>query len=118
MILKKLLKAIMPSREKTSHQSQQMNQPEKQQDQKTQARDNLPAGKHGRKEPIKVGENQFVDDGSEATGKEFETPDIAPTPRRKPVKMVEVVCNTCGKKEEINPAYKAGTYHRCSRCVG
>lgn len=81
-------------------------------------RDDLPAGKHGRKEPIKVGENQFVDDGSEATGKEFETPDIAPTPRRKPVKMVEVVCNTCGKKEEINPAYKAGTYHRCSRCVG
>ena len=81
-------------------------------------RDTLPAGKYGRKETIQVGENQFVDDGSEAIGKEFETPDIAPTPRRKPVKMVEVVCNTCGKKEEINPAYKTGTYHRCSRCVG
>ena len=84
----------------------------------TMKRDSLPAGKYGRKETIQVGENQFVDDGSEATGKEFETPDIAPTPRRKPVQMVEVVCHACGKKEEINPAYKTGSYHRCARCVG
>ena len=84
----------------------------------TMKRENLPAGQYGRKESIQVGENQFVDDGIEATGKEFETPDIAPTPRRKPVQMVEVVCNSCGAKEEINPAYKTGTYHRCSRCVG
>ncbi len=81
-------------------------------------RNSLPAGKYGRKETIQVGENQFVDDGSEAVGKEFETPDIAPTPRRKPVQMVEVVCHACGKKEEINPAYKTGSYHRCARCVG
>tara|TARA_R100001082_G_scaffold102614_1_gene72858 strand:+ start:2908 stop:3363 length:456 start_codon:yes stop_codon:yes gene_type:complete len=81
-------------------------------------RNSLPAGKYGRKETIQVGENQFVDDGSEAVGKEFETPDIAPTPRRKPVQMVEVVCHACGKKEEINPAYKTGNYHRCARCVG
>jgi len=81
-------------------------------------RNSLPAGKYGRKETIQVGENQFVDDGSEAVGKEFETPDIAPTPRRKPIQMVEVVCHACGKKEEINPAYKTGNYHRCARCVG
>jgi|TARA_B100000131_G_C17872191_1_gene514671 hypothetical protein len=81
-------------------------------------RDNLPVGKYGRKETIQVGENQFVDDGTEAVGKEFETPKIAPTPRRKPVKMIEVVCHACGKKEEVNPAYKTGNYHRCARCVG
>jgi len=84
----------------------------------TMKRDSLPAGKYGRKERIQVGENQFVDDGSESTGKEFETPEIAPTPRRKPVQMIEVVCHACGKKEEINPAYKTGSYHRCARCVG
>ena len=84
----------------------------------TMKRSALPAGKYGRKETIQVGENQFVDDGSEAVGKEFETPDIAPTPRRKPVQMIEVTCHACGKKEEINPAYKTGTYHRCARCVG
>tara|TARA_R110000751_G_scaffold276860_2_gene378072 strand:- start:5012 stop:5422 length:411 start_codon:yes stop_codon:yes gene_type:complete len=76
------------------------------------------AGEHGRKEPIQVGENQFVDDGLEATGEEFKTPEVNLTPRRKPIQMVEVTCNSCGSKEEINPAYKTGTYHRCSRCVG
>lgn len=81
-------------------------------------RDPPAAGKHGRKESIEVGENQFVDDGSESQGKEFETPEINPTPRRKPIQMVEVICNSCGRKEEINPAYKTGSYHRCSRCVG
>ena len=81
-------------------------------------RDNLPVGKYGRKETIQVGENQFVDDRTEAVGEEFDTPDINLTPRRPPVKMIEVVCNACGRKEKINPAYKTGSYHRCSRCVG
>tara|TARA_A100001201_G_scaffold26123_1_gene29149 strand:- start:4003 stop:4455 length:453 start_codon:yes stop_codon:yes gene_type:complete len=84
----------------------------------TMKRESLPAGQYGRKEPIQVGENQFVDDRSEAVGEEFDTPDVKLTPRRPPVKMVEVTCNTCGRKEEINPAYKTGSYHRCSRCVG
>ena len=84
----------------------------------TMKRDSLPAGKYGRKETIQVGENQFVDDGSEATGEEFKTPEVNPTPRRKPIQMLEVICNSCGRKEEINPAYKTGSYHRCSRCVG
>jgi len=84
----------------------------------TMKRESLPAGQYGRKESIQVGENQFVDDRSEAVGEEFDTPDVRLTPRRPPVKMVEVTCNTCGRKEEINPAYKTGSYHRCSRCVG
>ena len=84
----------------------------------TMKRDSLPAGQYGRKEAIQVGENQFVDDRTEAVGEEFDTPDINLTPRRPPVKMIEVVCNACGRKEKINPAYKTGNYHRCSRCVG
>ena len=84
----------------------------------TMKRESLPAGQYGRKESIQVGENQFVDDRSEAVGEEFDTPDVRLTPRRPPVKMVEVTCNMCGRKEKINPAYKTGSYHRCSRCVG
>ena len=84
----------------------------------TMKRDSLPAGQYGRKEAIQVGENHFVDDRTEAVGEEFDTPDINLTPRRPPVKMIEVVCNACGRKEKINPAYKTGSYHRCSRCVG
>ena len=84
----------------------------------TMKRDSLHAGQYGRKEAIQVGENQFVDDRTEAVGEEFNTPDVNLTPRRPPVKMIEVVCNACGRKEKINPAYKTGSYHRCSRCVG
>jgi len=74
--------------------------------------------KYGRRQSIQVGENKFVDNGTEAKGAEFETPDVPLTPRRSPVKMVEVTCHNCGKKEEINPRYKVGTYHRCSECLG
>jgi len=84
----------------------------------TMRRDKLPAGQYGRREAIKVGENQFVDDRTEAVGEEFETPDIKPTTRRPPIKMIEVTCNVCGRKENINPAYKTGSYHRCGRCLG
>tara|TARA_R100000908_G_C3750736_1_gene145339 strand:+ start:2107 stop:2565 length:459 start_codon:yes stop_codon:yes gene_type:complete len=72
--------------------------------------------KFGRKEPIQVGENQFMDDGVEA--KDVTTPDVPRTKRRPPVKLIEVSCHVCGTKEEINPAYKSGTFHRCGRCVG
>ena len=74
--------------------------------------------KYGRRQSIQVGENKFVDNGTEAKGAEFETPDVPLTPRRSPVQMVEVTCHNCGKKEEINPRYKVGTYHRCSECLG
>ena len=74
------------------------------------------SGKYGKQEPIVVGENQFVDDGTEAT--DITTPDVGRTTRRPPVKMVEVQCHACGEKEMINAQYKSGEFHRCGKCVG
>jgi len=74
------------------------------------------SGKYGKHEPIVVGENQFVDDGVEAT--DITTPDVERTTRRPPVKMVEVQCHACGEKEMINAQYKSGEFHRCGKCVG
>ena len=73
-------------------------------------------GKYGKSEPIVVGENQFIDDGTEAT--DITTPDVGRTTRRPPVKMVEVKCHACGEKEMINAQYKSGEFHRCGKCVG
>ena len=72
--------------------------------------------KYGRKESIEVGENQFIDDGTES--KDITTPEVARTKRRPPVKVIKVKCHACGGEEEINAAYKTGTYHRCGKCVG
>lgn len=77
-----------------------------------------PKSSHGKKEKVVAGENQFVDDGSEFKGEEFETPDLQLTPRRSPAQLVEVKCHVCGQAETINPAYKVGTFHRCGRCLG
>tara|TARA_R110000824_G_scaffold368171_1_gene557459 strand:+ start:419 stop:844 length:426 start_codon:yes stop_codon:yes gene_type:complete len=71
---------------------------------------------HGKREPIVVGENQFVDDGTE--DKDITTPDVGRTTRRPPVKMVEIQCHACGGKEMINAQYKSGEFHRCGKCVG
>ena len=71
---------------------------------------------YGKREPIVVGENQFIDDGTEAT--DIETPDVGRSTRRPPVKMVEVKCHACGEKEMINAQYKSGEFHRCGKCVG
>jgi len=71
---------------------------------------------HGKREPIVVGANQFVDDGMEAS--DITTPDVGRTTRRPPVKMVEVQCHACGEKEMINAQYKSGEFHRCGKCVG
>ena len=70
---------------------------------------------HGKREPIVVGKNQFVDDGTEDT--DITTPEVKPTPRRPPVELVEVACHICGEKEEVNPKYKSGQFHRCGKCV-
>ena len=70
---------------------------------------------YGKREPIVVGENQFIDDGTEAT--DIETPDVGRSTRRPPVKMVEVKCHACGEKEVINAQYKSGEFHRCGKCV-
>ena len=72
--------------------------------------------KHGKSEPIVVGENQFVDDGTEDM--DIKTPDVGRTTRRPPVKMVEVQCHVCNGKEMINAQYKSGEFHRCGKCVG
>jgi hypothetical protein len=72
--------------------------------------------KYGKREPIVVGENQFIDDGTEDT--DVTTPDVGRTTRRPPVKMVEVQCHACGGKEMINAQYKSGEFHRCGKCVG
>ena len=74
--------------------------------------------KFGRREAIQIGENTFVDDRTEATEEELKTPEVGRTPRRKGISLVEVKCHVCGKTEEINPAYKTGSYHRCDKCVG
>ena len=72
--------------------------------------------KYGKREAIVVGENQFVDDGTEAS--DVTTPDVGRTTRRPPVKMVEVRCHVCSGKEMINAQYKSGEFHRCGKCVG
>ena len=71
---------------------------------------------HGKREPIVVGKNQFVDDGTEDM--DIKTPDVGRTTRRPPVKMVEVQCHVCNGKEMINAQYKSGEFHRCGKCVG
>jgi hypothetical protein len=72
-------------------------------------------GHYSKPEAIEVGKNKFVDDGNESS--DVKTPDVVRTPRRPPVKMVEVTCMACGKKEEVNSNYKTGEFHRCDKCV-
>lgn len=70
-----------------------------------------------RREPIAVGENQFVDDGIEA--KDVTTPDVSLTPRKRPPsKTVEVTCHVCEKTSEIPVQLSQGEFHRCNDCIG
>ena len=73
-------------------------------------------GHYSRPEAIEAGKNKFIDDGTDSS--DIETPEVVRTERRPPVKMVEVTCHKCGKKEEINAIYKTGEFHRCDKCVG
>ena len=69
-----------------------------------------------RREPISVGENQFVDDGME--DKDIITPDISLTPRdRPPAETVEVACHVCNKTYQVNPVVLGGEFYRCDKCV-
>ena len=79
-------------------------------------REDQEAGHYTKSEAIQVGENQFVDNGTEST--DVTTPDVPRSTRRPPVKMVEVECHVCGSKEEVNAEYTAGDFHRCDKCVG
>lgn len=70
----------------------------------------------GRREPIEVGENQFIDDGVEAM--DVTTPDTPRTPRRRPAATtVDVDCHVCKKSFSVNPALVHGEFYRCDNCV-
>ena len=72
--------------------------------------------RNARREPIAVGENQFVDDGTE--DKDIITPDISLTPRNRPaVEMVDVTCHVCDKNYQVNPVVLGGEFYRCDKCV-
>ena len=73
-------------------------------------------GHYARPESIEAGKNKFIDDGVDSS--DIETPKVVRSERRPPVKMVEVTCHKCGKKEEMNANYKTGEFHRCDKCVG
>lgn len=62
--------------------------------------------------------NLFVDDGKEAKGPEFVTPDFEPSARRPPVESTKVsqTCEICGKKEKVLPGF-VREYYRCEACL-
>ena len=71
---------------------------------------------------IPVTENKrfktFTDDGTEAKGTEFKTPDIKPTERRRqPTKMVEQKCTKCQNSVKVHPTH-AREWYVCDRCIG
>lgn len=62
--------------------------------------------------------NSFIDDGTEARGREFKTPDIKPTERRRqPTKMVEQKCTKCQNSVKVHPTH-ARDWYVCDRCIG
>ena len=70
----------------------------------------------GRREPIEVGENQFIDDGVEAM--DVTTPDTPRTPRTRPAATtVDIDCHVCKKSFSVNPALVHGEFYRCDNCV-
>jgi hypothetical protein len=69
-----------------------------------------------RRQSVRAGKNTWSDEGED---RHIETPNATRTPRnRKPPRMKDVVCHSCGKKERINATIAYGDYYRCSRCVG
>ena len=62
--------------------------------------------------------NTFKDDGTEAKGEEFNTPNIKPTERRRPpVKRVVQKCSKCDKTVEVHPTH-ARDWFICDKCIG
>jgi len=62
--------------------------------------------------------NSFTDDGTEAKGAEFKTPDIKPTERRRqPTKMVDQKCTKCQNSVKVHPTH-AREWYVCDRCIG
>lgn len=61
--------------------------------------------------------NTFVDDGTEAIGDEYKTPEIKLTERkREPPKMIEQVCTKCSKTCLVKPVHKRDFYI-CDKCL-
>ena len=70
-----------------------------------------------KREPIQIGQNQFVDDGVEDA--DIITPDVPLTPRERPAsEIVSVICHVCDKAYEVNPSILGGEFYRCDQCVG
>ena len=80
---------------------------------------NRQVNKIKRREQVKAGKNQWIDDGE---FKNIDTPlpdDFERTPRRKsPPKKTEVECHMCGKSFKQDARYAYGDFPRCNRCTG
>ena len=65
---------------------------------------------------IKVRENSFHDDGTDA--KDVTTPDFTPTSRRRtPYEAVKQTCQRCSKVVVVNPVHKR-EFFTCDKCLG
>ncbi len=63
-------------------------------------------------------ENKFLDDGTEAAELKGQTPDFKPSDRNRKVKMMEAICQVCGKKEIKNEIFVIGReFYRCESCL-
>ena len=63
-------------------------------------------------------ENKFLDDGTEAAELKGKTPDFKPSDRNRKVKMMEAVCQVCGKKEVKNEIFVIGReFYSCESCL-
>lgn len=62
--------------------------------------------------------NSFTDDGTEAKGTEFETPDVQRTERRRPpAQKVKQKCTKCGSETSVHPTH-ARDWFTCDKCIG
>ena len=69
-----------------------------------------------RTEPIHAGENQFLDDNSDAA--DIETPQIKLTERtRSRASIIDAECHVCGSVEKIPESLMQGReFYRCDNC--
>lgn len=73
-----------------------------------------PISNNKRREPVRGRENRWEDTGE---FRDVATPDIEPTPRRRPPpKKIDVECSSCGKSFKVDSRFVYGEYYRCNRC--
>ena len=69
-----------------------------------------------KRRPVQAGENTWEDTGEHS---DVSTPEVKKTPRnRRPPKMKDVSCNSCGKTFKLNSSLVHGEYYRCEACIG